>query len=712
MIDPIPSASSGFHWLVPLFAALASCGLGVFVYSQDRHNDIHRVFGLMSATLCFWNLDIFSLQYASAASDALNWSRLGRVGMLLMPPTFLHFAIVFSSSPSRRFFAFLVAGYAIASFLIVANSLDLLVLEVQRYTWGFYPRPRPLYAIHSALFVTNALLAFLLLSRRYRSSASARWRLQARFWMVGLALAGLLGSTNLLAVYGIPIYPLGSLASVAFSALVAYAIVEHRLMDVDLIISRWGAFGFVALLVIAPAFFLSVWMQHRVFGRVNIDFSVALLVLFFLVAAVFPTLRTRAEARIERSFFSEKHAYRSALARFTRSIVRIFERERLIRELASTLGETLQLDHLAVMLNDEADDVLRVRSAFGPPPSMGVLRSADPLVRTLLRRQEAVLTDELQSSSVDEEREAGRACSENRWDACVPLTVGNRLTGIIGLGRKRSLDPFFVEDLDLLATLAAEASVALENARLYDELRRSQDIIRRADRLSALGTLAAGIAHEIRNPLVSIQTFFQLAPQRLDDQEFLNEFLRLTSGEVKRITDLITDLLSFARSPTASIEEVDLNELVEGVCRLVEPQFKKRQIRVQLAMDPALPQVRADRDQLKQVFLNIFLNAVQAVDVKGEISVLSREISHEGGGFCQVRISDSGEGIAPDLLEHIFDPFFTTKEKGIGLGLSISNQVILEHGGFISVDSEPGAGTTISVHLPSFRSSELSHRVA
>ena len=212
------------------------------------------------------------------------------------------------------------------------------------------------------------------------------------------------------------------------------------------------------------------------------------------------------------------------------------------------------------------------------------------------------------------------------------------------------MDAFFAEELGLLATLAAEAAVALENARLYEELTRSQEIIRRADRLSALGTLAAGIAHEIRNPLVSIQTFFQLAPDRLNDQEFLTEFLHLTSGEVKRITDLISDLLTFARSPTPSMADVDLNDLIAGVVRLLEPQLRKGPIAVIRDLAADLPPTRADRDQLKQVFLNILLNAIQAIDGEGRITISSREVMHKSQPYCQMQIGDSGGGLAVHRL--------------------------------------------------------------
>ncbi|GIW41904.1 MAG: hypothetical protein KatS3mg076_2481 [Candidatus Binatia bacterium] len=313
----------------------------------------------------------------------------------------------------------------------------------------------------------------------------------------------------------------------------------------------------------------------------------------------------------------------------------------------------------------------------------------------------SVLTEELVQGPSPEGREAAKVCRQNGWELVVPLRAGEKLIGFLALGKKRDRDAFYAEDLNLLDTLAAQASVALENARLYDELKRSQEMIRRADRLSAIGTLAAGIAHEIRNPLVSIQTFFQLAPQRLGDKEFLDEFLRLTSNEVKRISDLIGELLSFARSPTPSRKPVSLNQVVDGILKLLEPQLRKARIELRVDLDPELPPVEADPDQLKQVFLNLVLNSVQAMErTGGELFVSTAQVTHQGRPMLQVQIRDSGPGIPAKILEHIFDPFFTTKEKGTGLGLAIAHQVVTEHGGVILVESEPGKGALFAVRLP------------
>jgi len=225
--------------------------------------------------------------------------------------------------------------------------------------------------------------------------------------------------------------------------------------------------------------------------------------------------------------------------------------------------------------------------------------------------------------------------------------------------------------------------------------------MRRADRLASLGTLAAGLAHEIRNPLVAIKTFTQLLPERFEDEEFRTHFTNIASSEVDRISQFITELLNFARSSDPRLEFEDINSILEGMILLTSNETKKKQISIVKNYAPDLPLVQLDREQIKQVFLNILLNAIEATPEKGEILVKTRSFEKPGGEpYIQVEFTDNGRGIPAERLEDIFTPFFTTKEKGSGLGLSISQQIVQDHKGYINVESELNKGTSFFINLP------------
>ena len=686
-----------YPWLTPLIGALACFLLATVVSRRGPNNALSQSFVFLAVMLVFWNLNFFILYSVSDYALAFDLTRVLRIGSFFLMPAILNLFVAVRQSRSSGWRVVLIADYAVACFLVVVNVRDRIVIGLHSFAWGYYSIGSTYYNVFTLLYLFNISIVLGLLIYDYRSSHDPRLRVQLRFWWLGAIIALPLGLTQLLPAYGIAIYPLGNIASAVWAGIVAYAIVRHRLMDTDVVITKGMAYAIVSLILVAPAFLLILWLERLSFAQIHPDFSFAVLLTLIAVGVLFPTLRLRAESRIERSLFGDKHHYRVALHDFTRSIVRILDRERLVRELATTVGKLMNLDRVAIGLGDETGRKFTIACALGVPPVASDFSSEDAFICCLKRRQDCVLRDELEAP---EDQDAAEVFRSSGWEVCIPLSVTANLIGFIALGRKRDRDPFFVEDLQLMATLAAEASVALENARLYEELRRSRDIIRKADRLSALGTLAAGIAHEIRNPLVSIQTFFQLAPDRLNDHEFLTEFLKLTSGEVKRITDLISDLLSFAKSPKPYTSAVNIGEVLDGVVKLIEPRLKHGRVVLMRDSLSHLSPVRADQDQLKQVFLNILLNAVESVvDEPGEIAIRGVEVVHQDERFCRVSVTDSGTGIPGDLLDHIFDPFFSTKEAGTGLGLAIAHQIVAEHGGFIVVSSQVGEGTTFSVHL-------------
>ena len=260
---------------------------------------------------------------------------------------------------------------------------------------------------------------------------------------------------------------------------------------------------------------------------------------------------------------------------------------------------------------------------------------------------------------------------------------------------------FSHEDIHLLETMGNQAAVAIENAQLYENLKKSEANMRRADRLAALGTLTAGLAHEIRNPLVAIKTFIQLLPQRFDDKEFREHFLQITAGEVDRLSYLVTELLDFARPSQPNLRKEDINNVADKMITLIKTQAKKKNLKIDKRFSQDTPPVMIDKEQIKQVLLNLFLNAIDATPENGTITFESRLISktHEND-YVQVEVRDTGKGIPKDDIEQIFTPFFTTKNEGSGLGLPISYRIVEEHSGYMEVESNKDEGTSFYVNLP------------
>lgn len=228
--------------------------------------------------------------------------------------------------------------------------------------------------------------------------------------------------------------------------------------------------------------------------------------------------------------------------------------------------------------------------------------------------------------------------------------------------------------------------------------------IKRADQLSALGEMSAGIAHEIKNPLTSIRGFTQLLPMKIDDKTFQKKYVKIITSEVSRLNEIVERLLSFARPNTSGFQEINIVDAIKNTLSLLHFQIDKAKVKVQTKFTE-VPKVNADSQQLEQVFINLLINSIQAMPKGGTIEIvngiiLRKDLQNVFKEFISVKVSDTGKGISDKEIKKLFNPFFTTKDSGTGLGLSISNQIIQEHGGSIEVNSRLGKGTTFTVYLP------------
>ena len=228
------------------------------------------------------------------------------------------------------------------------------------------------------------------------------------------------------------------------------------------------------------------------------------------------------------------------------------------------------------------------------------------------------------------------------------------------------------------------------------QLQKSFEQLRRADRLSALGELSAGLAHEVRNPLGSIEGSVQILGRRDLEEGTRQEFAEMALREVARLKGLLTHFLEFARPQQPRVVASDIELLLQSVAKLATETAKMAQVDILVETAASLPLLSIDPEQIRQVLLNLVINAVQAMPNRGQIRL--RAI-HDGE-YARIEVEDEGIGIPEDDLERMFDPFFTTRSNGTGLGLSIAYQIVNQHGGHIAAKRNPERGMTFAVTLP------------
>jgi len=286
-----------------------------------------------------------------------------------------------------------------------------------------------------------------------------------------------------------------------------------------------------------------------------------------------------------------------------------------------------------------------------------------------------------------------RILTNNGIELLVPLRSKELLTGILLLAHKTSGESYSMEDRQLLNTISNQAAVSIENARLYDQLQ--QQLIR-SSKLASLGELATNVAHEVNNSLQSVINYGTILYEDLADDNPLREDAKIIESEAIRARNIVEILLGIARKERTTRETVDLNDVVKSVVTLARLRAKSENILVQENYSLEAPMVKANAEQLRQVFLNLFTNATDAMPQGGKIDV-STTIANKNVIFT---VTDTGMGIPQNAIEKIFDPLYTTKINGTGLGLTVSRSIVEEHGGTIEVESEENKGTTFTIRLP------------
>ncbi|HGE73264.1 TPA: hypothetical protein ENX78_20710, partial [Candidatus Poribacteria bacterium] len=290
----------------------------------------------------------------------------------------------------------------------------------------------------------------------------------------------------------------------------------------------------------------------------------------------------------------------------------------------------------------------------------------------------------------------------------------------LNLGERSNKSIYFEEDISFLKTIMTQSAIAIQNVNLHRQ-------VVNMEKLSFLGKLSAELAHEIKNPLVTIKTAFEFLMSDQSEQkinEDFRNFVGLALQETNRINDLIKQLLNLGRSLPPKFEWFNINQVIDDTILLLKPSIIEKEIEINDLRGDHQIEIYADRDQLKQVFLNIGQNAIEAMRKGGRLTIEvipdfgSDESSEENNVYPEkiadnpylksskltIKISDTGKGMSRDELENIFEPFYTGKISGTGLGLAIVNNIIKEHNGNIKVDSIEGLGTTFTLELPTIRS--------
>jgi signal transduction histidine kinase len=379
------------------------------------------------------------------------------------------------------------------------------------------------------------------------------------------------------------------------------------------------------------------------------------------------------------------------------------DRERVLTLILEQLARVVEYDSASVALVSDGMLTLVANQGFQsegpllPPLPIGDL----PHVQEVLEGQRPGIIPDIDAAP---HWPRHPATQNVRCWLGVPLVVQNRVIGLLNLGHGQP--GFYTErDAHIAQTFAYHAAIAIENARLfteiqtaYKELKQAQAQLIQSAQMAAVSGLAAGVAHELNNPLTAVLGFAELSLRRVAPDDPMGEDLAVVVAEARRARDIVQDLLAFSRQTESFYEKADVNQVMRDTLALVHRQIEKNHVTLVEQYATDLPPLSLAVGRMKQVFLNLITNALHAMPHGGTLVISSEQV----GGEVAVRVADTGVGIPADHLPRLFEPFFSTKpaEKGTGLGLSVSLGIVQEHGGRIIVESQVEKGSTFTVWLP------------
>lgn len=693
-----------------LIALIVNVFLVVIVLRNNPGRRLNRSFIFPSAAYFLW----VSALLLNNFFDLPVLVHLIRSFVLFLPVAVLHFLLIFLRNRHAHDWRLLRFAYGTSS---------VFTLLFFRIPWeSEWPS---LITIFYSLPVV--VLGFSILYKRFSRSVSRLERyhivyifLGSMLWMAGIII-------DVLNLPASSVYPLSVLGGLAFLGVASWSIVRLRFIDISVLTGKILVY-IILILVLALFYFLfsQSWPETPFSQLLKVVLAVVLFVL------VYEPIMRKVEEWSNKVLQRESFDLIRKLIQLNKSLLTIIDKNQVYLTFLKTLVEAEKIANISLFIREkDDDDFYPLMSPYFPTSRLRKIEQDKPIIRFLERNPRIIERDAVERemqmahrSQVKKQLLAiYRTLAVLDAEMCIPIMFQNRIRGFILLKTSESSSPFNRRERELFSLVADQIGIITENARLYA-------LMKKKDGLAAIGQLSTGLAHEIRNPLGALKATAQHLESLSDDPE-LQEFLQIIIDEVNRLNDVVVRFLNFAHPLKLRPNKTQLNSLITRTINLLKNQPTWEDITFHLRLTDEVPELELDENQIKQVLLNLILNAQQAMPEGGTISIstsihgetpsmktevqadkknkhLPRENLNEEkknlqtmtNGRVELSIEDTGEGIPAEDIDKIFNPFYTTKDSGSGLGLSIVHRIIETHGGTISVSSRTGSGTRFTITFP------------
>jgi signal transduction histidine kinase len=671
-----------------LVAAIVSVAIGGSVLLREPRRRSHVLFATFTFNLAAWSF----MTFVAKRYDSFDWVALA-------------VAVSLPATAQRFFQAFLgdeAGPPPLSKLTVVGAGVFYAALFISKFV----------EPVHKTVWFRGAFLAYvfvglylsvLYLYARYRATPSRIEKTRLLYLVVG----GIATVTASL-LEALPHGPrFGNVFIIIYLYFLSQNLVRYRLLDLKEVVGRMLVLGLLVGSLSVIYLVLTNWVSADEYGLFYFN---TLLASATIVIMIEP-MRVRIEEYITRAMFRAKFELSQRIEMLRAELANVIDMRVLVPRVLAALEDSRRITHASIYLADPDGSGFELAGHVGPRPDARFDAIAHRAFFERLRRAGVITIEGIERELAarrplsNEEQESLqlilRTLEQMNGSVALGFSSEDQVLGVLILRDERLREAYSTDEIELFRGVATSIGITLQNSQVYERMKER-------DRLAALGQMAAGLAHEIRNPLGSIKgaaQYLQPGQSAATTREGTREFLDIIIEEVNRLNKIVSQFLDYARPYRGEQRQLDVADVLKKTLALFAKEAEGHG-KVEIITDFAagMPPVRADAEQLLQVFLNLSLNALQAMPGGGKlwISTALRRSTRRGAtaAFLEVRFRDAGVGIPAGDLKNLFIPFFTTKEKGTGLGLPISQRIIENHGGTIEVRSQPGEGATFTVLLP------------
>lgn len=700
MLEKVPLS---YYILAAVFNFISCTAITIGVLKSNKDSRVVKLFAVFTAELAIWSF-FYAIWLATPNPKLAEFFvRTCMLPVTFMPASFLHFV---SELTKKKLLPIIHRiNYAIGIIFATTVYTRLFAVPVQEpfFSIRIWPMAGPIFSLHLLHFIGNIVVGHIFMFQVLKTDfGMLRKQIVAIFW--GSVIAFIAGPSSYLPWYRVPappvLHPLVSL----YVAVYAYGIVRYQLMEIQHLVRKTVAFAGLVAFSVLTMVFLPKLILCDFLGtpRIWADFTGAV-----VIVITYGKFHRWIIEITENWLFQKKYDYKDLLRKFTDEVMVVLDLKRVGQMTVNTLIDTVKLDTCTLLLLNKDTRKYEIAAAKGLENQKLVFDEQEQFITFLRETHEPIWLD----GKVQYPETLTSRAKELKARLCIPLHLHQDLIGVLCLGKKKSDEEFSKDDMDILSNLVAKnLAVALTNALQSDELDKTRAEAAQKEKLAVIGTLSAGINHEICNPLGIVKAQCEaflldaedgilVGKSQQDVLERTSNIMRVALKQIDRATAITQKLSNFAKPiKDVTFQAVSVEQEIDEVLLLVGHDLKLEKIQVQKEIEPNLPNVLVDRRQFQEVLFNLIRNAGQAITPPGNIWIRAGV----QGENVRIGIQDSGHGIPPDRLDKLFVPFFTTKEpgKGTGLGLFIVRQIVERNKGRISLESEVGKGTTFYLDFP------------